>query len=537
MKAVTAGEMQQIDRVTIGERGIPAEVLMGLAGKAVADFAADEFAGLRSAAVVSGTGNNGGDGFVAAYLLAQRGIKVDIFIAGESSRVSPAAAVYLKVCLASGLSPVEILGDEAASRLTFSGYDLIIDAVFGTGFRGAARGAAAGIIRAVNSSVVPVLSVDVPSGLPSDGGAPEGGAVRACCTVTIGLPKISLVTYPGKEYAGRLHVADIGFPRDLTASGSLSADLVDAGFVKGKLSAGRGFDAHKGSVGHLLLVGGFDFMEGAIMMSAMAALETGTGLITLLTTERARAAIAGAIPELITRAIPDLPGYSGRKESLPEGDTRASDALKKHIDNEIHRFFGEDRRYGAVIIGPGMGRGELSRLVFFAVMDSLQRHGIGKALIDGDGLFHLAGYLKHGKPAGAENIIITPHFFEASRLFQRTVDEIKANRFDAALALSRETGCTSLLKGPATIVSDGTRSLVNTSGNPALATAGSGDVLSGIIGALLLRAMPALDAAGSGAYLHGLAADLYVKENAVTIMKATDIIKYIRRAMSEISGY
>lgn len=525
MKVVTAQEMQNVDRLTISETGIPAGVLMGFAGRSVADFILQNLSGLSRVAVISGTGNNGGDGFVIAYFLANAGIRTDIFIAGEESKVSETSRPYLKVCSSSGIPVKSILNDNDIGDL--KKYDLIIDALLGTGFMGHVRGIAAPIIAAINRSGVKVLSVDVPSGLPSDGEAPEGEAVRASYTVTIGLPKISLVTYPGKEYTGELQIVDIGFPQKYTHTADLHVELLDDAYVKTHLSVVKGSDAHKGSIGHLLLIGGFDSMEGAIMMSARAAFEMGVGLATLLTTSRARDIIAGSIPELITRSI--------RASETVDFEEKEKEPYCDAISKELSAFFSEGRRYDAVIIGPGMGRGLFASMMFKVLADNMGAYGIKKALIDGDGLFHLSEYQKH-KMLGADiSLIITPHFHEASRLFSRTVEEVKRNRIDAALALSKKTAGVALLKGPSTIISNGTDSLINTTGNPSLATAGSGDVLSGIIGALLLKDMPSIDAAGIGAYIHGLAADLYVQESRVGILKATDIIKYIRKAVLKIS--
>ncbi len=514
MKAVTAHEMRRIDRETIEVMGIPAGVLMALAGGAVADLArAVHRDGI--VAVLCGTGNNGGDGFVAAARLAEEGIAVRLFLAGEADRVSPDSAVYLKLCLNTGIPIVTLAGSGPTLDLDLEGCSLIIDALLGTGFEGAVRSNMAAIIGAINASGLTVIAVDVPSGLPSDGAGPDGPAVRASYTVTMGLPKISLVTWPGREYAGEVRVADIGFPRRLLESGELATDLVDAGYARARLSLERGMDTHKGEAGHLLLVGGFDFMEGAIMLSAMSAFEAGVGLATLLTTETARPIIAGKVPELMTRAIPAFDGVVGAQKGVRE-------------------LFSGDRRYDALVLGPGMGRNGLSRAVFGALMDALPESGIRRVLVDGDGLYHLSDHLERSPlPAGID-FVLTPHFGEASRLLGEPVEAIKHSRHAAALRLALRTGAVALLKGPASIATDGKRHLVNTTGTPALGTAGSGDVLSGLTGSLLLRGMAPLDAAGIGAYLHGRAAELAVEASGVMVLKAGDTVSHIRKAMAEL---
>lgn len=516
MKAVTAEEMRRIDAAAIGETGIPGGVLMAFAGKAVAGFVLEKLKGLRRVAVLCGSGNNGGDGFVAAYFLSNYGVDVDVFIVGEKRNVSETSRPYLTICERSHI-PVTWIVDEAAHHIEYNRYDLIIDALLGTGFSGTPRGVVAAVINAVNAADAAVLAVDMPSGLPSDGEAPAGAAVRAKYTVTIGLPKISLVVYPGKDYAGEMHVADIGFPRALTESDELRTDVVDAAYVGTRLRTSRGYDTYKGIAGHLLLVGGFDSMEGAILMSAMAAFETGVGLATLITTAGARNVIAGKIPELMCRAL------------ACTGDD--AHCTEEAVNEELDDFFKGGRRYDAIVIGPGMGRTAVSSIVFNSLIERLPQAGIPRALIDGDGLYLLADYIAAKKlPEGVE-WIITPHWGEASRLAQLHVDELKKNRLRSAKQLAQWSGAVALLKGPATIVTDGTWSLINTTGNPALATAGSGDVLSGIIGALLLRGIDALEAAGIGAYLHGRAADMYVEDSQSGVMKATDIVRYIRKAM------
>ncbi|HOT44864.1 MAG TPA: NAD(P)H-hydrate dehydratase [Spirochaetota bacterium] len=511
MKVVTASEMQEIDRVTIRELGLPGEVLMGLAGKAVAERALAACPSMRKAAVFSGTGNNGGDGFVAAYFLAMQGLQADVFLVGDEDRISETSRVYFSLCKKSGIRVTAF-----DKTIDPEGYDCIVDAILGTGFSGAVRGPAADAIRAINDADAFVVAVDVPSGLPSDGAAPESEAVAADCTVTIGLPKISLVTYPGREYAGTLHVADIGFPGALTGADGLSAELIDDEFFENNAISAieseycAAPDLHKGARGHLLILGGFDGMEGAAMLAASAAFETGVGLATLATTEKARSSVAGRIPELMTISL----------------GTDAADAMKD-VDAILR-----SKRWDSLILGPGLGRSDYSRQIAEAVINTAPACGIRKVLIDGDGLFHLAGLLKEGRLDQSVSWVITPHFLEASRLLGLSVDEIKSNRYNAASLLSEKLRCTALLKGPGTIVAGDGRRYINTTGSPALATAGSGDVLAGIIGALLLRKAPAVHAAAWGAWVHGKAADLQTAAQSGPILKSSDLIPYIRKAMN-----
>ncbi len=507
MKIATASQMKEIDRVTIEERGIPGEVLMYLAGYSVSRYILDHIPIPDHAVVFAGSGNNGGDGFVAAHFLNNAGIKVIIYTTGKPGAFTHSTEIYYNLCLNSGLEIRYV--DDNPETITINDDSIVVDSLTGTGFRGVPRGGLNIIIEAINNSSARVVAVDMPSGLPSDGGAPEGNAVRADYTVTIGLPKVSLVAYPGKEYAGHVQVADIGFPADLTDSESIKRELIDEHYVKSFLPLTNTPDLHKGERGHLLLVGGFPGFEGAIMMTAAAALETGIGLISLITTMGGRKIIAGKIPELMTRSL---------------GEEGEIDELKRLL---------EERRYDGIVIGPGMGRAEIASKTFFDIMKLLPDTGIKKVLVDGDGLFHLASYLEKNRLPGQVKFLITPHFGEASRLIKADVGTIKSNRVKAAEELAKKTGAAVILKGPASIVSDGNFTFINTTGNPSLATGGTGDVLSGITGAIMLRE-DTLTALCLGTYIHGAAADLHCSRNAADILKATDLIGYIPEVIGSV---
>ncbi len=519
MKAVTSEEMKRIDRITIDDIGVPGEVLMGYAGKSVADYVIANILPRRKIAVFCGTGNNGGDGFVAAYFLSNKNIDADIYIAGDIKKIPNDSNIYLGICRKNDIN-ITVLDNDILNKMDFGKYDLIIDALLGTGFSGSPRGIIKEVIDKINECGVKILSIDLPSGLPSDGEAPEGNVVDADFTVTMGFPKISLVTHPGKQYTGRLCVSDIGFPARITDDPGLPVELLDSDYVKAHLSLLKNEDSHKGDAGHLLLVGGFDGMEGAIIMAAVSAFETGAGLATLLTTNQARNIIAGQIPELITRTM----------ESFDLKMT--GNNIKANIRHDINNFLNENRRYDAMVIGPGMGRSENASHIFNGLIGELSAGRIKRVLIDGDGLYHLSEYIvKNNNLPQNVSFVLTPHFTEASRLIGKSVDEIKKNRLFYAKEMAGRCSSIVTLKGPATIITDGKNSLINTTGNPALGTAGSGDVLSGITGSLLLKNISPMDAAGLAVYIHGLAGDICVEERNVPVLKATDIIKYIHSAL------
>lgn len=494
MKAVTAAEIKEIDKRAEEEYKIPGALLMGFAGRAASDIILKTFPNADDIAVCAGTGNNGGDGFAAAYFLQMAGRAVKIFLCGEAEKITASASVYYNICRAAG---IEIIAESAAPGL--SGFNLIVDAVFGSGFKGPLREGAESIIHSINASGVPAAALDMPSGLPSDGEAAHWPVVKASLTIAMGLPKISLVTWPGRGFCGALEIADIGFPQALTSSDKIKTELIDEEFMRSaalSLKMPGGADTNKSERGHLLLIGGFDGMEGAIMMSAAAALESGTGLLTLISTAGARRAIAGIIPELIT-----ISAETGK------------------IHETIHA-----RRYDALLIGPGMGRSEYAAGIFKEAMDAFDT---GTVLIDGDGLFHLPVYLENAVLKSGVKYVLTPHFMEASRIMKKSVDEIKENRLAAAKECALKTGCIVLLKGPASIVTDGERAYINTSGNNLLAAAGSGDVLSGILGALLLRKAAPAQAACAACYFHGKAADALAQAGK-RHLRATDIISALK---------
>jgi hydroxyethylthiazole kinase-like uncharacterized protein yjeF len=512
MRVVTAAEMQEIDRRTIAEYGIPGTVLMGLAGRSCAEYVLNFYGEAVSISVCCGGGNNGGDGFVIAWLLRNAGKKVTVYFTGNKSRLSDESIVYCNLCQKLGVD-ITVLSEDDCSGSLFNGSDLIVDALLGTGFSGTPRGTVACLISEINASGLPVVSVDIPSGLPAQGPVVECLSVKASDTVTIGLPKINTVTFPGKEYVGNLSVADIGFPAELTAENDQCLSLIDKDFCIKHLPFYDNSDTHKGERGHLLLIGGFDGMEGAIMLAAMAALAMGVGLITCITTDKARSVIAGKIPELITLGLPD---YLERAEK---------DDIYAAMENCM-----SGRRYDAVVTGPGMGRSLFAGHCFRAAVNTADKLRIGKVLIDGDGLYHSA----HGTiPAFNGDLVLTPHFMEASRLMECTVDTVKADRLACARLCAESYGAVTVLKGPASIIADQNGcAFVNTTGNSALATAGSGDVLSGIIGALLLDDISSLHAAACGVSIHGLAADCYRNNTGRSHMQARDIITGVSEVLS-----
>ena len=525
MKVVTAQQMQHIDRVTIEQYGIPGEVLMAMAGKSVADYVLKNI-NATSIAVFCGVGNNGGDGYVAAYLLSQY-IRVEVFIAGALDKLTPSSKIYYDVCRNAQV-PITVLSQELLPSLDLHTFDIVIDALTGTGFSGQPKGLLQQVINLINESGKKVIAIDMPSGLPADGAIESETIVKAHTTITMGLPKINLVTYPGKFFAGDVIVANIGFPKGLCRAKDITRQLIDREFIASNYRPQQNYDAHKGSNGHLLCIGGFDGMEGAIMLCADAAFATGIGLVTVATTPGARGTIAGKIKEAITRHINIELDATQFLPNVFDTSMFASqvEMTAQQLENIIQQV-----RPTACVIGPGMGRSVTAAAVFAAYCRCAVKMDV-PTIIDGDGLYFVA-ILKE-KITLPQVCIITPHFKEAARIAGSNVDTIKKNRVYCAEALANECGCITVLKGPCSIVTDGTNTAINTTGNPALATGGSGDVLAGIIGSLLAKGMLPFVAASLGVYIHGSAADIYCKKSGAQVMRAGDIIQHIRDALLEL---
>lgn len=505
-KVVTDTEMREIDRVSIEETGIPASLLMNNAGREVAEFINNKFKG-EKVVIFCGAGNNGGDGFAAAYYLFNKGFSPVLYLAGKKCDISDVSKIFMNLCEKIKIEINEI--DELnLPSITIPEPVIIVDAILGTGFKGSPRGIPFEFIKLINKSANITVSIDIPSGLPSNGEKPCGECVNAEFTVTIGLPKISLVTYPCKEFCGELTVKDIGFPLFLTTGENLKVTLINEELYKTIKLYDTDPDIHKGSRGHTLIVGGFTGMEGAAILTASSIFETGCGLVTIATVSDSRKIIAGKVPEAMTVSLPGDPDSSMLGEFLQSGN------------------------FTSMIIGPGLGRDAYSEKIFRNIINLSGSTKLKRILIDGDGLYHLANYSLADNSNERIDLILTPHFLEASRILKKDIETIKNNRLEYCKTLAVITKSVTVLKGPASIISDGDISFINTSGNSGLATAGSGDVLSGIIGALMNMDISAIHAASTGVYIHGLCAEIFRKSSNAAAMNATDIIKNIRAAMN-----
>jgi hydroxyethylthiazole kinase-like uncharacterized protein yjeF len=513
MKLVTASEMRELDRRAIQDLGIPSLVLMENAGRTTYRVLRREFPGLPGdVAVLAGPGNNGGDGFVVARYLAGAGVPVAVFLLGSRDRLSPDARVNFEILARLGLPVAEVLTEAdlnpALRRLARAG--LIVDALLGTGLNSPVKGLMAALIERLNQLQAPVLAVDIPTGLSADTGAVLGVALKARVTVTYGWPKLGQVLPPGRDYVGRLWQADIGIPPSLAGASPL--ELADASEMLALLPP-RAFASHKGAFGHLLVLAGSVGKTGAAALAAEAALRAGAGLVTLGVPASLNDILEGKLTEAMTLPLPEAPGAR---------------ALGAAAWGPIQEFLEEKF---TLALGPGLGTHPETRDLVRRLAQDLPQ----PMVIDADGLNNLAGAAEALKDAAGPRIL-TPHPGEMARLLGLTTPAVQARRLDLARETAARFGVTLVLKGAQTVVAapDGRASL-NATGNPALASGGTGDVLTGLIGGLLAQGLAPWDAARLGVFLHGLAADYFVSRRGPRGLIAGDLLAVLPRTLMEFT--
>ncbi|MFH1811027.1 MAG: NAD(P)H-hydrate dehydratase [Pseudomonadota bacterium] len=509
MKCASAAEMRELDRQTIEDLGIPGLVLMEVAGRGVADVASEMLGALDSFVVVAGPGNNGGDGYVAARHLLGRGHDGHVVLVGDPARLSADAAAHRGFFLA--LGGQELLDDgEHDLDAWLQPADLVIDALFGTGLARDVEGRPLEAIAAINGCGKPVLAVDLPSGLDADSGRICGEAVQATRTVTLGLVKRGLVTSTGAALAGEVAVCDIGIPPAFVDKLELRCEFVDRGWARQHLPVVAKTD-HKGTRGHVLVVAGSTPKAGAAWLAARGALRAGAGLCTLLTSPGARARMGADLPELMAEA------FARGKDDLARMDLAHLRELTQGKD--------------ALLLGPGLAHGGETA----AALEELLAELSLPAVVDAEGLNLLAGTPAAFKAARA--LVLTPHPGEMARLLSSTVAEVQADRFAAALACAAQCQQVVLLKGARTVIAapDGRHGLIPIE-HAALGTAGSGDVLGGVVAALLARGLSPYDAACTGAYLHVTAGVLAAEALGQTAVLASDIADRLGTARNTVLG-
>jgi ADP-dependent NAD(P)H-hydrate dehydratase / NAD(P)H-hydrate epimerase len=508
----TAAEMRALDARAIETLGIPGPRLMENAGRGAAAVIAREWAPVRGRRilVVCGKGNNGGDGFVVARHLKAKGARPRVLLVGLRSEVTGDAAH----ALGRWRSKVEEIRDEAGPATVaraLAEADLVVDALLGTGLTGAARGLTAQVIEQINRSTarggVPVVALDLPSGLGSDGGALLGHTVRATLTTTFAGLKRSLLLHPSAEHAGRVVVVPIGVPQTEVDRG-VSTWLLEESDIR-PLFPRRPVEAHKGSYGHLLVIAGSVGKTGAAALAGRSALRSGLGLCTIATPVSQQPIVASFSMETMTEPIVET-----ATQSL------AVKAREHLVELGMQR--------DAVALGPGISLDTETQALARALVAEVPR----PMVVDADALSALAGHLDLlGQVPAAR--ILTPHPGEMARMLGTGIAQVQADRIETVRRFCVEHRVHLVLKGARSVLGspDG-RIFVNPTGNPGMATGGSGDVLTGMIGAFLARRFDPLAALQAGCYLHGLAGDLAAADHGEEGLVAGDIIEAIPAALN-----
>ncbi len=504
MKISSVAQMRAMDRNAIEQFGIPDQILMENAGRASFGVLAREW-GVKGKryAVFCGSGNNAGDGLVVARHILSNGGSPVVFFVGDPERLSGAAKNNLLI--ASKLSiPMERVTDVSALESVVFG-DGIVDAIFGTGLAREVSGLYREVIELINQSGLPVLSLDIPSGVSGDTGAVLGAAVRADQTVTFGLPKTGNMLYPGFEFCGKLSVTHISFPPALYEDGDIKIE------TNGWLPLSkREMTAHKGSVGDALFVAGASGYYGAPYFSAMSFLKAGGGYARLAAPESVVPFVAANGPEIVF--VPQKQTISG---SIAMENRESLLALAAVVD--------------MVVIGPGLSTCEETAGLVRELVCAVEK----PLLIDGDGITAVAG---HPDLVGNRRAptVLTPHPGEMARLTGKSVPEIEGNRIAILQEACLKMYAYIVLKGAHSLIGtpDG-RVFINLTGNPGMASAGVGDVLTGTIAAMFGQGLPLEEAVRKGVYLHGLAGDLAALDKGQDGITAGDLLNHLPYALKQ----
>lgn len=514
MNILTAGQMREVDRRTIEECGIPGVVLMENAGRRVVEAIVQRFARPENEriVVVCGRGNNGGDGFVVARLLRNLGARPKAFLLAAKHEVRGDAALNLGIAERLELDIVETVSAAARARLKkeLRAATIVVDAIFGTGLSKPVMGPAAEVIREINASPANKIAIDIPSGLSSDTFKIIGPAVRADLTVTLGAPKVAALLLPAEEYIGQLIVADIGIPPALLNGTEFTLRLAEAEDVV-PFFRSRPKDGHKGTFGHVLVLAGSRGKTGAAALAGKAAYRSGAGLVTVAAPESCLPAIARTMAELMTE---------------PLAETREGTVAEAARPRLAALLPGKD----ALVVGPGLSTNPETAELIRRLLPNVR----ARVVIDADGLNLLAGHLDVLKRM-ARPPVLTPHPGEFGRLVGLSVPDVLDDRLALASRFAADHRVILVLKGYRTLVAgpDG-RVSVNPTGNPGMATGGSGDVLSGVLGAFLAAEKDAFGAAVAAVYLHGAAGDAAAADLGQRALVAGDMIKYLPRAVKAL---
>lgn len=505
MRVVTGDEMRLIEQKAMERLEVSSLLLMEIAGSRLADLIVREYGcvAAKKIYVLAGTGNNGGDGLVAARHLLVQGARPKIYLAGDPAGATSEHKTNLNILRKLGVEVVAV-DTTHPDRLRFAlgMADLIIDALVGTGFTGSLSPELHKIIQTVNRLQRPIVAVDVPSGVDASSGQVKGEAIRAELTINLGLLKAGCLLHPGRDYAGKIRTIDLGIPladSDFPTRYLLGQSILD-------LPPNRDKAGHKGSFGHVLVVGGSRIYAGAPALSGQAVLRGGAGMATL------------AVPQSIAARFP-----ADELIIVPMENTSAGALSEDALPDLLQLAEGMD----VLVVGPGLSCEAESLSAVQALLADWER----PAVIDADALrILLTEFLETIRPEQRARWIVTPHPGEMARLLGNTAAEVNKNRLGAAQEFAKKWGLVTVLKGAPTIISDGEKTYINSTGSHGLATAGTGDVLAGLIGSFLAQGLEPLEAAAVGVYTHGAAADL-AGETGQRSLIASDCLKLLTQVL------
>lgn len=514
MRVVTAAEMRQIDGTAMEKYGIPGIVLMENAGLRVVEVVEGILQSLKGKVftILVGKGNNGGDGLVVARHLLNRGGRVKVLLLADPKDFQGDAKTNLNIWqqLGQPVYQVNQVNGINILKVALLNTDMIIDALFGTGFRGPVLEKMARVIELVNASKIPVVSVDIPSGLEADSGQVSGPCIRAQHTVTFGLPKLGLLLQPGSNLVGQLHIVDISLPLSLLENPEIPRQLITGELVASWFKP-RPRDSHKGTYGRVLVVAGSRGMVGAARMCTQAVLRAGAGLVTLAVPASQQPVAAASLDEAMTLGLPET-----------EAGTLAEAALEPVL--------AACAKADILVLGPGLSNQPETVQFVRQLLPQLTL----PTVLDADGLNALVGNTEILEDCQAP-LLITPHPGEMGRLLELSIAEVQENRIDLVRGVARKWNLVAILKGSGTVIGTPMGGLyLNTTGNPGMATGGSGDVLTGVLAGLLAQGFSMEQAAAAGTYLHGLAGDMAAEELGEISLLAGDLIKFLPSALQSV---
>jgi NAD(P)H-hydrate epimerase len=516
MRVLNTQQMREADRQTIDDVGIPSIVLMENAGRqavAAMEAAYDDLPSSK-VGVLCGRGNNGGDGFVVARTLAQRGIEAVVYLLGSVGDVRGDARTNLEILGRVGLTVVEITNAQEW-ELHFSEIsecDVIVDAIVGTGFHGPLTGLLETVVADVNGLGVPIVAIDLPTGVSADSHEIDGEAIEASMTVTLAAPKLPLILPPADAYGGDLVIADIGIPGAVI-------DELDGPWLElltrermRELVPARAADSHKGDFGRVLVVAGSVGRTGAAHLAATGALRSGAGLVTIATPKSCLPILAAMAPEYMTEGLDET--------SAGTIDFSAADRVL-------------DMKADVIAIGPGLGQDPSTAAFVQAVVE---RSGV-PLVVDADALNAFSGDPERLGGRDGVDVIVTPHPGEMARLLNLSIEQVQAERLEHARDFAAAHRCHVVLKGHRTVIAgpEG-RSFVNLTGNAGMATGGTGDLLTGMIAAWFAQLLDAEGACKLAVYLHGTAGDLAEADEGEVALLPTDIAARLGDAILELTA-